>query len=702
MVPTPLNLHSRKSGLLYSVASLIAHNVPKVISHLFNHGTTDATLNTHTIVKRQSKPHDTEFIVFAVLIPVLVLMSGLFAGLTLGYMSLDETQLHVLSVSGTPKQKEYAKKIQPIRKNGHLLLVTLLLANMITNETLPVISAPVLGGGVQSVVVSTVLIVIFSEIIPQSLCTRYGLAIGANMAWLVRILIFTLGIVSWPVAKLLEFVLGSHHGIMYRRSELKELIAMHAATGELGGDLNRDTITIIGATLDLQEKVVKQAMTPIEKVFMLNITSKLDYETMRSIADTGHSRVPVYEEVEVPIVSSDLGKGGDAKGNPLKAQKVIKIIGILLVKQCLMLDPKDATPVTQLKLNRVICVPNNMSLLYILDRFQEGRSHMAVISRFGEEKAASIKHQVKKGLTQRLLERVGMADSSDSDSDSDTDDEAEGQEGGGSASGSLKRNWRKSFRQKRKNPSTDAEQGEVVNGTIQGERAAGPEESELEMPRSTWEKLMGRGREQNMPDDAVLAKEEAKEFLQSFDPACAPLGIITMEDVLEELIGEEIYDEFDSEGQSHLRSYISPKYRGPRPRPTAAEKSPVAPSEGTTAISATDDATTKSHSAPNSPNLSANQDDTPISRQSSLGQSLSALAMHRIKRNNTTTPAGAKTPRERSRVRKESRDSEGPGNTILPAVGISDVPEEDALRIPDAQEKTGPDISKSVGEEKEE
>ena len=39
------------------------------------------------------------------------------------------------------------------------MLVTLLLANMITNETLPVISDPVLGGGVQSVIVSTVLIV---------------------------------------------------------------------------------------------------------------------------------------------------------------------------------------------------------------------------------------------------------------------------------------------------------------------------------------------------------------------------------------------------------------------------------------------------------------------------------------------------------------------------------------------------------------
>lgn len=56
-------------------------------------------------------------------------------------------------------QRKYANKIMPIRKNGHLLLVTLLLANMIVNESLPVIADPILGGGVQSVVVSTVLIV---------------------------------------------------------------------------------------------------------------------------------------------------------------------------------------------------------------------------------------------------------------------------------------------------------------------------------------------------------------------------------------------------------------------------------------------------------------------------------------------------------------------------------------------------------------
>jgi hypothetical protein len=52
--------------------------------------------------------------------------------------------------------------------------------------------------------------------------------------------------------------LPQNRSLILLSSELKELIAMHSSHATHGGDLKLDTVTIIGATLDLQEKVVKQ------------------------------------------------------------------------------------------------------------------------------------------------------------------------------------------------------------------------------------------------------------------------------------------------------------------------------------------------------------------------------------------------------------------------------------------------------------
>ena len=103
MVPAPLSLRSRSPGLVYTAASLVVHNAPKLArSFLAGADAQSDAVTMHTFAKRDEEKHDAKFIVFACLIPILVLSSGLFAGLTLGYMSLDETQLHVLSISGTP------------------------------------------------------------------------------------------------------------------------------------------------------------------------------------------------------------------------------------------------------------------------------------------------------------------------------------------------------------------------------------------------------------------------------------------------------------------------------------------------------------------------------------------------------------------------------------------------------------------------
>jgi len=105
MVPVPVtarNPHStRFLCILFSVSS---QYVLRIIRRTFGDASDDFSHAPLFLLKRgeETDRSSTKFIVFASLIPVLVLLSGLFAGLTLGYMSLDVTQLNVLSISGTP------------------------------------------------------------------------------------------------------------------------------------------------------------------------------------------------------------------------------------------------------------------------------------------------------------------------------------------------------------------------------------------------------------------------------------------------------------------------------------------------------------------------------------------------------------------------------------------------------------------------
>ena len=301
-------------------------------------------------------------------IAVLICISGVTAGLTLGLMSLDETQLHVLAQSGSPAQKRHATKILPIRRNGHLLLVSLLLMNVIVNETLPLLSERLIGSGPVAVVLSTVLIVIFAEVLPQAVCSTHGLAIGAAMAVPVRCLIVLLFVVSWPVAKLLDLMLGQSHGMIYRRAELKELIDFHSQQNHHGGDLNIDAVTIMRGALDLQEKRVRDSMTSIENVFMLPKHARLDRATIGRIVESGHSRVPIYVEItEAP----------DQGYSEKRLRK--QVTGCLLAKNLLLVDPDDETPLQRISVNHLPYVQDDLPLFDILNIFQEGRSHMAIV-----------------------------------------------------------------------------------------------------------------------------------------------------------------------------------------------------------------------------------------------------------------------------------------------------------------------------------
>lgn len=89
----------------------------------------------------------------------LVLLGGAFAGLTIALMGQDEIYLQVIATSGEGTERKNAARVLRLLKRGkHWVLVTLLLSNVITNETLPIVLDRSLGGGWPAVLGSTVLI----------------------------------------------------------------------------------------------------------------------------------------------------------------------------------------------------------------------------------------------------------------------------------------------------------------------------------------------------------------------------------------------------------------------------------------------------------------------------------------------------------------------------------------------------------------
>jgi len=99
-------------------------------------------------------------------------------------MSLSASELKRKMTLGSTE----AKKVYAVRRRGNLLLTTLLIGNVAVNSALAIFLGSV-ASGVVAGLIATGLIVIFGEIMPQAIFSRYALSLGAKVDWLVKIFI---------------------------------------------------------------------------------------------------------------------------------------------------------------------------------------------------------------------------------------------------------------------------------------------------------------------------------------------------------------------------------------------------------------------------------------------------------------------------------------------------------------------------------
>jgi len=131
------------------------------------------------------------------------------------------------------------------------------------------------------------------------------------------------------------------------------------ARTETGGEVfGMDETGLMVRVLQFKELKVEEKMTPIKDVFMLECQSKLDFDCLASIFQSGHSRIPIYQGTQQQIV------------------------GMLFAKDLIMLNSEDEFLVNDLLKfynHYPEFVWNDDTCDVVLESFKSGKSHMAIV-----------------------------------------------------------------------------------------------------------------------------------------------------------------------------------------------------------------------------------------------------------------------------------------------------------------------------------
>ncbi len=280
------------------------------------------------------------------IILVLLSLSALFSGLTLGLMGLS---VHELARKARLGNQE-AARIYPIRRQGNRLLTTLLLGNVAVNSALAVFLGSI-APGVVAGFVATALIFLLGEIVPQAVLSRHAMRVGSLTAPLVELLMLVSWPITAPISLMLDKLLGEEVPTIYTKRELMEIIAEHEDSHQ--SPIDRDEERIVHGALQFSHTPVHAVMTKRELVHMYEADQILDDGLRKDIIETGQSRFPVYRK------------------------HLDNILGILYTKDVLI-EPEDVSVADACERSFLLARPNE-TLDTIMTLMLKRKMHMGIV-----------------------------------------------------------------------------------------------------------------------------------------------------------------------------------------------------------------------------------------------------------------------------------------------------------------------------------
>jgi metal transporter CNNM len=294
----------------------------------------------------------TLFIALAVLL--LVLVSAICSGLNIAVMSLDMGDLRRKAKLGNKQ----AQRVLPLRRHTHLTLAAILFTNVAAVSGTSLVLDQRLEGWLAGLL-STLLIVVFGEVIPQALFSKNALGWSSRFAPLLKFMIVITYVLSKPLQLLLDKLFPRQRTKLQSRRELGLLITEHQENK--GSELDDDEVEIMRGALSLSEKRVRDIMTDIRHTYWLTPDTKLDDAQIDELKARGFSRIPIFN------------------------RRLTKCYGILLIKDLVDMDfDGNNYEVSDIPLHPTQLIGSMTALDTMFRRFISSDSHLIPIEKDDE------------------------------------------------------------------------------------------------------------------------------------------------------------------------------------------------------------------------------------------------------------------------------------------------------------------------------
>jgi CBS domain containing-hemolysin-like protein len=213
--------------------------------------------------------------------------------------------------------------------------------------------------------------VVVGEVVPKNLAIekadRLAITVAPVLMLFYRIMSVFVSVIERTARGLTRMLGGkaAHRGGGHSSEELKLIVSSSRFAGQLP-KLQEDMIHHV---LDLDDVFVREIMTPRREIVSVPLTASLD-EVLRTMVDSQHSRLPVWEEQPEHIVGAVFFKD---------------MLRLWHDRRSLIRAGRPAPPFHLAHLMRKpLIVPETKPLTQMLEEFRQRHSHMGlVVDEFG-------------------------------------------------------------------------------------------------------------------------------------------------------------------------------------------------------------------------------------------------------------------------------------------------------------------------------